>query len=533
MLGEYIAATLRLLGPGRFLFAIVLAAAAGAVGSAGASAAVPTTWCGFPGPQSSIDRKPDLLAGDQVGVIYVHPSDQPDRIDSFGNLIATDMASADAWWRLQDATRTLRFDLFAFPNCSGMARLDIVDLTLPHDAAYYRPSANNARYRKLYADLLSAPSLSSPYKKYVVYFDGPSDDATLCGQSSGTFLHGPDYAFVYAQSCGLIGNTGLRAHAAVHELIHALSAVAPGAPNECPPPDNGHVCDSMQDILYPVGNAATSLDTDILDFNRNDYYGTNGPEDIRKSPWLTFLDAQLQSDVVLNGTGTGTVQSDLSGIDCPALCSNQWNKGTQFSLIATAAADSRFVKWSGPCGDTNPMCAVTMNGGVRAEAIFALQIPLALKVDASRASGTVVSSPAGLSCPGTCKAGFDKGQTVTLTARPGAGARLEAWGGACSGRGSCSVTADAAKTVSASFGVGARRLTASVAGKGKIVSSPSGISCPSKCVAQFVADATISLRAIPAKGYKLGGWTGACKGRAGCAVKLNADATVRATFKRR
>jgi hypothetical protein len=76
-------------------------------------------------------------------------------------------------------------------------------------------------------------------------------------------------------------------------------------------------------------------------------------------------------------------------------------------------------------------------------------------------------------------------------------------------------------------------LTASVAGKGKIVSSPAGLSCPSRCVAQFAADATVTLRALPAKGYRLSGWTGACKGRAGCSVTLNADAKVRATFKRR
>jgi hypothetical protein len=174
-----------------------------------------------------------------------------------------------------------------------------------------------------------------------------------------------------------------------------------------------------------------------------------------------------------------------------------------------------------------------MGAAVRAEALFALQIPLTLNVDASRASGAVVSSPPGLSCPGTCTANFDKGQVVTLTARAGTGSRLEAWGGACSGRGSCAVTADGAKTVSATFGVGTRRLTASVAGKGKIVSSPAGISCPSKCVAQFAGDATVTLRAVPAKGYRLGGWTGACKGRAGCSVTLKADATIRATFKRR
>lgn len=525
------------LGSGlRLLSATALAAAAAAVGSAGAGAAVPTTWCGLAGPQSSADRKPDLIAGNQVGVIYAHPSDQPDQIGVFGNLIATDLASADAWWRQQElSTRTLRFDLFAFPNCSGMARLDIVDLTLPHDAAYYRTlgSGSDDRYNRLWTDINAVPSLASPYKKYVVYFDGPADSPNTCGQGAGDYLHGPDYAFVYAQTCSLMTQNAFRAHVAVHELIHAMSAVPAGAPNECPPPNDGHVCDNPLDILFWQGNSATTLDTDILDFNRNDYYGTNGPDDIRRSAWLTFLDAQVQSDVVLSGTGTGAVQSDVPGIDCPALCSNQWNQGTQFTLTATAGPDSRFVRWTGACTVKVSMCDVTMNAAVHAEAFFAVQVPLTLTVDASRASGTVVSEPAGISCPGTCTANFDQGQVVTLTARPGSSSRLEAWGGVCSGRDACSVTVDQARTVTATFGLRFRRLTTSVTGNGKLVSSPAGISCPSRCAGQFDADSRVSLRAVPAKGYRLSGWTGACKGRAGCSVAMSGDKTVRATFKRR
>ena len=515
----------------RFLSATLLAVVAAAVGSTGASAAVPTTWCGLAGPQSPTDRKPDLTAGPQVTVVYARPSDQPDRISTFGNPIATDFASIDAWWRQQDSTRTLRLDLFAFPNCTGMARLDIVDFPLPHDAAYYSPLSG--RYARLVDDLRVGPALSSSYKKYVVYFDGPSDAPNTCGQAGGDFLTGPDYAFVYLQTCGLLTSDALRPHVALHELIHALGAVAPGAPNECPPPNNGHVCDSPLDILYWQGNSGTTLDTDILDFNRNDYYGTNGPEDIRKSAWLTFLDAQVQSDVVLSGTGTGTVQTDMPGIGCPGICTGQWNQGTQFIVTATAGTNSRFVQWTGPCTTTDPTCAVTLNTATHIGAVFALQVPLTVSVDASRASGTVVSNPAAISCPGTCTANFDQGQVVTLTVQPGSSSRLEAWGDACSGRDACTVTVDQARTVTATFGLRFRRLTTSVVGKGKIVSSPAGIACPSKCAVHFDADSTVSLRAVPAKGYKLSGWTGACKGRAACSVTLSGDATVRATFKRR
>ena len=67
------------------------------------------------------------------------------------------------------------------------------------------------------------------------------------------------------------------------------------------------------------------------------------------------------------------------------------------------------------------------------------------------------------------------------------------------------------------------------------MSSPAGISCPSgRCSALFDVDSRVVLGAVPAeKGYKLSGWSGACKGKSSCAVTLSADAKVRATFKRR
>jgi hypothetical protein len=522
-------------GPGlRLVFATALAVVAAAVGSAGARAAVPTTWCGNAGPQSPADRKPDLTAGQQVTVLYAHPSDAPDRLSLFGDKIATDMASADAWWRGQDSTRTLRFDLFAFPNCTDLARLDIVDVTLPNNGAYYLPLSGSGRYIRIVNDLeLPALGFSSPYKKYVVYFDGPSDNTNVCGQGGGDFATGPNQAIVYVNACSQETRDPLRAHVAIHELVHAMGGVPQGAPNECPPPDIGHPCDSTLDLLYPRSAGGTSLDTDILDFNRNDYYGTNGPEDLRKSAWLTFLDAQLQSDVVVSGTGTGSVQSDAPGLQCPGECSNTWNQGAGFTLTATPGENTRFVRWSAPCAGTQPTCVVTMNAATRIDAVFAFQIPLRLTVDASRASGTIVSNPAGLSCPGTCTTNFDQGQAVTLTARPGSSSRLEAWGGACSGRGTCSVTVDAAKSVTATFSARFRRLAASVVGKGKIVSTPSRLSCPSRCSSQFDVGSVVKLRAVPARGYKLSRWSGACTGTSGCTVTLSADATVRATFKRR
>ena len=66
-------------------------------------------------------------------------------------------------------------------------------------------------------------------------------------------------------------------------------------------------------------------------------------------------------------------------------------------------------------------------------------------------SGTVTSSPAGISCGATCTASFSSGTAVTLTATPAAGSTFGGWSGACSGTGACQVTMSAARAVTATF----------------------------------------------------------------------------------
>jgi subtilase family serine protease len=66
-------------------------------------------------------------------------------------------------------------------------------------------------------------------------------------------------------------------------------------------------------------------------------------------------------------------------------------------------------------------------------------------------SGSVSSSPAGITCPSTCSANFTSGTVVMLTETAAAGSTFAGWSGACSGTGSCSVTMSAAESVTATF----------------------------------------------------------------------------------
>jgi hypothetical protein len=67
-------------------------------------------------------------------------------------------------------------------------------------------------------------------------------------------------------------------------------------------------------------------------------------------------------------------------------------------------------------------------------------------------TGTVSSSPVGISCGATCSANYNSGTNVTLTATPATGSTFTGWTGACTGATpTCTVAMNAVKTVGAGF----------------------------------------------------------------------------------
>jgi hypothetical protein len=66
-------------------------------------------------------------------------------------------------------------------------------------------------------------------------------------------------------------------------------------------------------------------------------------------------------------------------------------------------------------------------------------------------SGTVISSPYGITCFATCSSSLQQATVVELTPNAAAGSSFTGWGGACSGTGTCTLTMDAAKAVTATF----------------------------------------------------------------------------------
>jgi hypothetical protein len=65
--------------------------------------------------------------------------------------------------------------------------------------------------------------------------------------------------------------------------------------------------------------------------------------------------------------------------------------------------------------------------------------------------GTITSNPAGINCGGTCSAAFSSGRSVTLTVKTTGTGVFAGWSGACTGTGTCTVTMDANKAVTATI----------------------------------------------------------------------------------
>jgi hypothetical protein len=157
--------------------------------------------------------------------------------------------------------------------------------------------------------------------------------------------------------------------------------------------------------------------------------------------------------IAVKTNGSGVVVSNPAGINCGSICTATFTGGTSVSLTASPTDGHGFNGWGGACSGTGA-CVVTMDSAKNVTATFTAIAPppvtYALAVNKA-GSGTVTSTPAGINCGATCSASFPGGASVTLTASPTAGHSFNGWSGACSGVGACSVTMDAAKSVTATF----------------------------------------------------------------------------------
>ncbi len=178
-------------------------------------------------------------------------------------------------------------------------------------------------------------------------------------------------------------------------------------------------------------------------------------------PWVLFFcfsvmvtGTKAQSytlTISKSGTGGGTVTSDVGGINCGSTCSSVFSAGTTVVITETPDATSVFSGWSGAAAGTNPSQTITMDGNKTVSAAFTKKYYALNVLTAGTGSGTVSSTPAGISCPATCTGYYSSGTSVSLTASPNSGSAFTGWSGDCSGTGTCTVSISSVMNVTATF----------------------------------------------------------------------------------
>jgi hypothetical protein len=234
------------------------------------------------------------------------------------------------------------------------------------------------------------------------------------------------------------------------------------------------------------------------------------------------------------GSGTGTVTSDPSGIDCGSTCSYAYEVGTLVMLTATPTAGYAFAGWSGDgCSGTETTCWVQVSEATMVAAAFAPTHTLRVAPTGSGA-GRVYIYPEGIECASVCSTAVVEGTQVELWASAESGSAFAGWsGGGCSGTEvTCSFSMDVDTTVTPSF-MAARTLTVTVneSGHGYVTSTSPEFSCSYICAEEFAEGTRITLSPTPYPGYRFTGWSGGgCSGMGTCVVTLGTDAAVTATF---
>lgn len=211
--------------------------------SAGSDADTVYVEVAEPSEKHALSDREDDIEGEQVHVMYVTTEDGQDRRLDLDGTIEEAMEAAQDWFRNESEGDEICFDTYE-------GRLDVTFVRIPKtsDEINLGGDINNG-IRESRAEL--------NHKKYIVVYDGE-----INSNDSGSA--GPTYGRVYLTNIKdapwwKIG---------VHEMFHTLGAVSENAPNHC---DNGHVCDSKNDIM-----STRLTESSKLDVGGDDYYNKKG-----------------------------------------------------------------------------------------------------------------------------------------------------------------------------------------------------------------------------------------------------------------
>lgn len=172
--------------------------------------------------------------------------------------------------------------------------------------------------------------------------------------------------YVYTGALSNAGPEGLKLFDATCALVDEVFANAGAEKNE-----------------WPGGENATKK---TLERNANNFEwhtsaasgGTPKAENSAPATSLPFSAPNVVSSgasyallVSKSGEGSGTVRSDIQGIDCGSDCSEMYAKGAEVTLSASPGSGAAFEKWTGACGGIGA-CTLTLAADLSVTAYFKL-----------------------------------------------------------------------------------------------------------------------------------------------------------------
>ncbi len=254
------------------------------------------------------------------------------------------------------------------------------------------------------------------------------------------------------------------AHATFTLTVSTAGPVTPSAVITSTP--GGIVCPSTCTFAFPEGSTVT---LGMVKPSTISFVGWAGTEGCRtnRSECLLTLEANSNVTAVFapfldlsfsgNAIGEVTISTSIggTGVSCSSsgTCANGaslrsvLSLGTTVYLSYSTGTASSFVGWTDTAAgcSTASTCTVVMDGY---RAVVATFTPagtvgvssFTIKVSLPRGGGTLTSSPAGISCPGTCSASFVSGGSVSFTTAAASGYRFGGWAnGGCAGNNPCVV----------------------------------------------------------------------------------------------
>jgi hypothetical protein len=69
-------------------------------------------------------------------------------------------------------------------------------------------------------------------------------------------------------------------------------------------------------------------------------------------------------------SNSGTVTSDVGGLNCGSVCSAKYAQSSAVTLSAVPPAGKSFVSWGGACTGTSPVCSLTVGSNLSVQANF-------------------------------------------------------------------------------------------------------------------------------------------------------------------